>query len=185
MRRYEESGWRHEIRAIPDRPPDVTAPPPHMRRTAIDHDPSAPPTDRAPAAGDVAVARPDLRDEDLHDLLVEFYERVGRDPYLAPYFAAVDMPAHMPRIVDFWSTLLFHTGRYAGNAFRPHQAMPGLTADHFRRWLGVLEATVDARFDGPVAAQMTALGHRIAYSMQLRLGIAPAFEYARGEGGAG
>ena len=115
----------------------------------------------------------DLRDEDLHDLLVAFYEAVGGDALLAPYFAVVDMRAHMPRIVDFWSTLLFHTGRYSGNAFAPHLQMPGLTADHFARWVATLEATVDARFAGPVATMMKELGHRIAYSMQLRLGIAP------------
>lgn len=133
------------------------------------------------AAPSIAVApdaaRPDVRDEDLHDLLVAFYDRVARDAHLAPYFAAVDMPAHMPRIVAFWSTLLFHTGRYSGNAFRPHQAMPGLTAEHFTRWLHVLALTVDARFAGPVAEQMKALGHRIAYSMQLRLGISPESDY--------
>ena len=80
---------------------------------------------------------------------------------------------HMPRIVAFWSTILFHTGRYSGNAFRPHMEMPGLTAAHFARWVATLEATVDARFAGPMAEQMKELGHRIAYSMQLRLGIEP------------
>ena len=137
----------------------------------------------ARSAPEAATARPDLRDEDLHDVLVAFYDRVERDPQLAPYFAAVDMAAHMPRIVDFWSTLLFHTKRYAGNAFRPHLAMPGLNAEHFARWLGALEATVDARFAGPTAADMKTLGHRIAYSMQLRLGIAPGFEYPASEDG--
>ncbi len=115
-------------------------------------------------------------------LIDAFYDRVERDDLLAPYFAPVDMSAHMPRIVDFWSTLLFHTGRYAGNAFRPHQAMAGLTAEHFSRWLGVLEATVDARFSGEVAERMKALGHRIAYGMQLRLGIAPFAALRSGEG---
>lgn len=100
-----------------------------------------------------------------------FYAAVAGDALLAPYFAVVDMRAHMLRIVDLWSTLLFHTARYSGNAFRPHQEMPGLTAEHFAHWLAVLEATVDARFAGVNAEQMKALGHRIAYSMQLRLGI--------------
>ena len=117
--------------------------------------------------------RRELCDEDLHDLLVDFYATVARSPLLAPYFAPVDMLAHMPRITDFWSTLLFHTGRYSGNAFRPHLAMPGLTAQHFAHWVAVLEATVDARFAGAAAEQMKALAHRIAYSMQLRLGIEP------------
>ena len=115
----------------------------------------------------------DLREQDLHGLLVTFYATVERDPLLAPYFAVVDMPAHIPRIADFWSTILFHTGRYSDNAFRPHLEMPGLTAEHFARWVATLETTVDARFAGPLATQMKELGHRIAYSMQLRLGIAP------------
>ena len=115
----------------------------------------------------------DLADEGLHALLVDFYARVERDDLLAPYFASVDMPAHMPRIVDFWSTMLFGTGRYTGSAFAPHLAMPGLTGAHFARWVATMEATIDAHAAGPVATRMKALAHRIAYSMQLRLGIAP------------
>ena len=115
----------------------------------------------------------DLRAEDLHDTLVAFYARVEDEPLLAPYFAGVDMIAHMPRIVSFWETMLFHTGGYSGSAFKPHLEMHGLTSQHFARWLATLEATVDERFRGPHAEQMKALGHRVAYSMQLRLGIAP------------
>lgn len=115
----------------------------------------------------------DLQDEDLMALLTDFYARVERDELLAPYFADVDMVAHMPRIADFWSTMIFHTGRYSGNAFRPHLAMPGLTAAHFARWLETLEATVDARAAGPAATHMKALAHRVAFNMQMRLGIAP------------
>jgi hemoglobin len=121
----------------------------------------------------VATLLPDLRDEDLHGLLVSFYATVERDPLLAPYFAVVDMPAHIPRIADFWSTMLFHTARYTGNAFRPHLEMPGLTADHFAHWLATLERTIDASYSGTAAERMKALGHRVAYSMQVRLGISP------------
>lgn len=115
----------------------------------------------------------DLREEDLLALLTDFYARVEREPLLAPYFAAVDMVAHMPVIVDFWSTMLFHTGRYSGNAFRPHLSMPGLTPAHFAQWLATMEATVDAHAVGPAAEHMKALAHRIAFSMQMRLGLAP------------
>jgi hemoglobin len=118
----------------------------------------------------------DLRDESLHSLLVGFYSVLADDVLLAPYFASVDMPAHLPRIVDFWSTLLFHTGRYSGNAFRPHLEMPGLTGEHFLRWLATLEMTVDASYAGPNVERMKEFAHRIAYSMQLRLGIASAAE---------
>jgi hemoglobin len=127
----------------------------------------------------------DLRDEDLESLLVDFYFVATTDELLGSYFAGVDMLSHMPRIVDFWSTMLFHTGRYSGSAFQPHLQMPGLTADHFQRWLEILEATVDSRFEGPNARVMKELAHRIAYSMQLRLGIAPHSPFvARGDGPA-
>ena len=134
---------------------------------------------RAVARPDAALAattlaRRDLREDDLPGLLAAFYATVASDDLLAPYFAGVDMIAHMPRITDFWSTLLFRTGRYAGNAFRPHLHMPGLTARHFARWLQALEATVDERYAGEAAEHMKAVGHRIAYSMQLRLGIEPS-----------
>jgi hemoglobin len=120
----------------------------------------------------------DLGDDDLHDLLVAFYAAVERDRLLAPYFAPIDMQAHMPRIVAFWSTMLFHTGRYEGNAFRPHLEMPGLTSEHFAHWLGTLEATVDARFAGPKADAMKEAAYRIAVSMQLRLRIGPPAGFA-------
>ncbi len=139
--------------------------------------PIVPPPDapgaRASAPAATADGLPELRDEDLHDLLVAFYDVVTRDALLAPYFAPVDMAAHMPRIVDFWSTMLFHTGRYAGNAFRPHLEMPGLTSAHFARWVATLEAMVDARHAGDAAERTKELAHRVAYGMQLRLGLAP------------
>ena len=115
----------------------------------------------------------DLRDEDLLGVLTDFYARVERDELLAPYFATVDMAEQMPIIADFWSTMIFHTSRYSGNAFRPHLAMPGLTAAHFARWLQFLEVTVDGHAAGPAAEHMKSLAHRIAISMQMRLGIAP------------
>ena len=118
--------------------------------------------------------RRDVRDEDLHDVLTAFYDTIEQDPLLAPYFIDLDMDAHMPRIVAFWSTILFHTGRYSGNAFRPHMSMPGLTAAHFARWVATLERTVDARHTGESAERMKDFAHRIAISMQLRLGITPA-----------
>ncbi|HET6680022.1 MAG TPA: group III truncated hemoglobin [Gemmatimonadaceae bacterium] len=124
-------------------------------------------------AADAAGTRRDLRVDDLHDMLTSFYDTVALDPLLQPYFAPVDMSEHMPRIVDFWSTIVFHTGAYSGNAFRPHAEMPGLTGRHFTRWLAVMEDTIDHRFAGPAAENMKAMSHRIALSMQIRLRIEP------------
>jgi hemoglobin len=127
--------------------------------------------------GTAREARRDLRDEDLEPLLVQFYAVATVDDLLYSYFAGIDMMRHMPRIIDFWSTMLFHTGRYSGSAFQPHARMPGLTADHFQRWVDILETTVDSRFEGPNAQVMKGLARRVAYGMQVRLGIAPLFQF--------
>ena len=143
--------------------------------------PALDPLTRTRAQPTLGVASPatrdDLRDTDLEPMLVRFYAAVAKDTLLAPYFEPLDMRAHIPRIADFWSTLLFHSGRYTGNAFRPHLEMPGLRSEHFERWLATLEATLDASFAGPNAERMKSFAHRVGYSMQLRLGIAPATVY--------
>ncbi len=136
-----------------------------------------PPTAGALASVDadrLTTNRLDLEDNDLSHLLMSFYTALADDPLLAPYFASLDMRTHMPRIVAFWSTILFHTGRYSGNAFRPHLSMPGLTAKHFARWVATLEHTLDARFAGENVERMKDLAQRIAHSMQLRLGVMPS-----------
>ena len=120
---------------------------------------------------------PDLTDADLDGLLVAFYATATTDDLIGSYFTGVDMVRHMPRIVDFWSTMLFQTGRYNGSAFQPHTRMPGLAAPHFTRWLQILDATVDARFSGPKARQMKDLARRVAWSMQVRLGVAPQGQF--------
>ena len=146
--------------------------------------PIVPALDRLPGAQaqpaprqDAGDPREDLQEPDLEPLLVDFYAAVEKDALLAPYFESLDMAEHIPRIADFWSTLLFHSGRYTGNAFRPHLEMPGLRTEHFARWLATLEATVDASFAGPNAQRMKSFAHRVGFSMQLRLGIAPATAY--------
>lgn len=125
----------------------------------------------------IAMRERDLRDADLHPLLLTFYDTLSRDELLASYFERLDMREHMPRITTFWSTLLFHTRSYSGSAFRPHLLMRGLTPAHFARWVATLEAAVDAQFAGPAASTMKELAHRIAFSMQMRLGLTPFEPY--------
>jgi hemoglobin len=119
----------------------------------------------------------DLREEDLGQVLDTFYARLGEDDLLRSFFEHLDMADHIPRIEAFWATIVFGTRRYADNAFAPHQRMQGLTGQHFSRWIETLEAVLDARFQGPATDRMKSAAHRIAYSMQLRLGIVPFEAY--------
>ena len=127
--------------------------------------------------GVARVSRRDLRDEDLEPFLVQFYAIATFDALIGSYFAGIDMSRHIPRIAGFWSTMLFHTGRYSGSAFQPHAKLPGLTADHFKRWVDIFESTIDTRFEGPNTQLSKALARRVAYGMQVRLGIAPSFHF--------
>ena len=120
-----------------------------------------------------SVALPDLTADALPALLTAFYTDLAADVLVGPHFASIDMRSHVPRLADFWATVLFHAGRYHGSAFRPHLSLPGLTPAHFDRWLAALERAVDGRHAGPYAEQMKAAAQRIAYSMQLRLGMPP------------
>lgn len=107
---------------------------------------------------------------DVRTVVRTFYRDIADDPLLGPYFDDVDLDAHIPTLVDFWSSVLFQTGTYHGRPFDPHAALDGLEARHFRRWLHRFTDTVDAHFRGPQAEQMKARARQIATIFQTKLG---------------
>lgn len=106
-------------------------------------------------------------------LVDTFYDDARRDPLLGPVFeqaiADDQWVTHKARLVAFWSTALLGTREFRGNVFVKHVDMPGLAPQHFKRWLQLFEARVDAMF-GPRDAQslmLTAQG--LARGMQVGL----------------
>ena len=82
---------------------------------------------------------------DVVRLVDSFYDRVRADDLLGPIFdtvARTDWAVHLPKMYDFWSTVVLRTGRYAGRPLDAHQRLPGLTAAHFARWLDLWRHTV-------------------------------------------
>ena len=73
-----------------------------------------------------------------------FYDRVRADPLLAPVFAAriadADWPAHLGRMVRFWSAVILMDGGYHGRPMQAHAALP-VDAAHFDRWLALFRET--------------------------------------------
>ena len=114
-------------------------------------------------------------EQDVEDLVVAFYGRAFADPLLGPVFldvAQMDLPAHLPVVRDFWTTVLFRAGTYRRNALAPHRALHArvpLTDEHFGRWLALWRATVTERHAGPVADRAVQSAERIAGSLQRRL----------------
>lgn len=103
--------------------------------------------------------------ESITRLVYAFYEEVRADPLLGPSFDAVlagRWAAHLPRMVEFWSTLVLSTRSFSGNVFGKHMALEGITPQHFERWLSLWFATTGRLFAAPSAGRL----------QQMALGIA-------------
>ncbi len=64
-----------------------------------------------------------LNREDIARLVDHFYERVRADARLGPIFgevARVDWESHLPKMHDFWDTVMFRSGAYRGDLLGAH-----------------------------------------------------------------
>lgn len=96
---------------------------------------------------------------DIIKLVDTFYAKVVADPMLGPAFnevAKVDWDSHLPRMYEFWETILFSKPGYKGNPAEIHNQLSEkmeahgtpLTRDHFNHWIGMFQETVDELFEG-------------------------------------
>ena len=115
-------------------------------------------------------------EDDVRTVVLAFYRDIEADPVIGRFFAGLDWPAHLPTMVRFWSSVVFHTGAYHGRPFDPHARMPGLGRAHFARWLARFERTVDAHFAGENADRMKAKAGQIAGLFQMKLGLLPVLD---------
>src|SRR5690625_4780260 len=76
-----------------------------------------------------------------------YVQKNERLNYIFGEVADVDWNHHLPNMVDFWSNLLFQTGRYKGRPFRQHLPLP-IQREDFSTWLSVFHSTVDELFEG-------------------------------------
>ena len=104
---------------------------------------------------------------DIARLVHTFYAAVRDDDTLGPIFDAhiEDWDHHLARMVDFWSSVLLRTGRYAGTPMPKHIALPGLSGELFRHWLQLFHQTT-ATLGNPRMAQLAdEAAERIASSL--------------------
>ncbi|MCC7459860.1 MAG: group III truncated hemoglobin [Proteobacteria bacterium] len=102
--------------------------------------------------------KPDIQSrEDVIQLIDRFYGKVNHDKILSPYFneaANVDWETHLPKMYDFWETVLFAKALYRGNPLAKHKVLDAimkLTPEAFQRWLKLFHGTVDELFEGKIA----------------------------------
>jgi hemoglobin len=108
---------------------------------------------------------------DIVRLVDSFYARVRADEMLGPIFddiAHTNWDEHLPKMYDFWETVLFSTGSFQGNPLRVHLNLATrapLTAREFSRWLSLFHGQIDALFTGVVAEDAKMRATRIATVM--------------------
>ena len=121
--------------------------------------------------------------EDCERLVRAFYGRALTDPIIGFLFtdvAKLDLEAHVPRITNFWETILLGAHSYGGGAFRPHielNLQVPLTRGHFDRWLYLWTMTVDELFVGERAALAKSHAIRVAAAFESRLRSFDASEF--------
>lgn len=124
---------------------------------------------------------------DLVRLVDAFYVRVRADEGLGHVFdgiARVNWESHLPKLYDFWDTVLFRAGTFRGNPIAAHANLIPLTHmgwPLFERWLEIFRATVDEHFVGERAGHIVRCAEDMASVIYSRIhGVPdPRFDPAR------
>lgn len=105
--------------------------------------------------------------EEISQMVHAFYERIRVDEVLGPIFNRNihDWDRHLATMVSFWSSLMIGAGTYDGTPMPKHAALPGLSADLFRRWLDLFDQTTAELPNQEMASRARAYARRIARSL--------------------
>ena len=118
----------------------------------------------------------DLADrEGITTIVHNFYELAMEDEFIGYIFtdvAKLDLETHLPRIADFWDSVLFGTGKYQGNPVLKHVELNRRTAlnkTHFEKWLALWEKVIYAHVSGPKSQEMVSKARMMAELMQYKI----------------
>lgn len=95
--------------------------------------------------------------EDIIQMVNSFYDEVRKDDRLHFLFdetAKVNWPTHLPKMYDFWESVLFDKAIFNGNPMGAHfklNAEAPLKSDDFDIWLRIFNANLDKQFSGIIA----------------------------------
>lgn len=113
--------------------------------------------------------------EDIILLVDAFYHEVQNNQKIGPIFtdvAKVNWNHHLPKMYDFWESVLFGKAVYKGNPMLTHFELKKKTTlqeEEFTEWKNTFFAIVDQLFEGENAKVIKQKAKSIADLMYLKL----------------
>jgi hemoglobin len=114
-----------------------------------------------------------ITEEMIHRVVRAFYAKVRQDPALGPIFNRVveDWDEHLPKLCDFWSSVMLMSGRFHGAPMPAHARIPDIAPAHFARWLALWAETTEALCPPEAAALFQEKAQMIARSLQMGIAV--------------
>lgn len=110
------------------------------------------------------------RENAVKQVVHGFYGKARQDKLLGPVFDRFihgsDWDQHLSRMCDFWSSILFQTGRYKGNPMLAHLQIEELGPRHFDRWVELFVETVREQCDARLGERFIVLALRMRENLQ-------------------
>jgi len=113
--------------------------------------------------------------EDIILLVNTFYRTVQENNKIGPIFtevAKVDWSHHLPKMYDFWESILFGKATYKGNPMLVHFVLNdkiSLQTAEFETWKTIFFNTVDDLFEGENAEMIKQKAQSIADLMHFKI----------------
>lgn len=112
---------------------------------------------------------------DIILLVDHFYSKVQDNQTIGPIFtqvANVDWSHHLPKMYDFWESILFGKAIYKGNPMLTHFALnekAPLKTEEFNTWKTIFYEVVDELFAGENAETIKQKAQSIADLMHFKI----------------
>ncbi|WP_443943986.1 group III truncated hemoglobin [Pedobacter sp. AW1-32] len=112
---------------------------------------------------------------DIITLVDAFYKKVEKNAWIGPIFtdvAAINWAHHLPKMYDFWESILFGKATYKGNPMLVHFSLSAKTPmqkQQFDIWKSIFFETVDELYEGKNADLIKQKAQSIADLMAFKL----------------
>ncbi len=116
---------------------------------------------------------------DIVILVDAFYTKIRADESLGYVFdgvAKVDWTTHLPKIYNFWDTVLFRAGTFRGDPIGAHAkllAKTDMSWPLFERWLEIFRETVAEHFNGENAGLIVRCAEDMARVIHSKIHAVP------------